>query len=250
MHIETLMIEVTRRCNMNCKHCLRGCAENINMGYKTIDNIFKDIDSIFSLQFTGGEPLLALHQLRYIIRKVIDNNIQIGSCWFKTNGTIYNENICKYFNELYQVVEDPYCTCIDFSLDQYHDKKKQKTLVQWEELSYQYEFIKIRENLKDKFKNIRSLIRTGKAKRLPKNYTAYRKATFNKGWIKYDVEKDNYIDALDNYMVYVSANGNVISDCDLSFSDVDKYNFGNVNTKPLIDIINENTFDDVERVEL
>lgn len=240
------MIEVTRKCNMNCKHCLRGCAENINMGYKTIDKIFEDIDSIYALMFTGGEPLLALHQMRYIINKILEKKISLGMAWFKTNGTIYNENICTYFNKLYQIVEDPTCTCIDFSMDQYHDKKKQKTFQLWEKLSDKYEFIRVKENYQNKYKNINSLIRTGRAKRLPKNHTKYQKASFSSGWITFEV--DNW-DHLDN-MVYVSANGNVITDCNLSFKDVDKYSFGNVNEKPLKNIIETNTFKEVRKIEI
>ena len=39
MQVYSLILEVTRRCNMCCAHCLRGEAENIDMQKETIDKV-------------------------------------------------------------------------------------------------------------------------------------------------------------------------------------------------------------------
>ena len=40
MHICNLIIEITRRCNLQCDHCLRGNAESIDLDITTIDTLF------------------------------------------------------------------------------------------------------------------------------------------------------------------------------------------------------------------
>ncbi len=37
MRVYSLILEVTRRCNMCCAHCLRGDAEDIDMEKETVD---------------------------------------------------------------------------------------------------------------------------------------------------------------------------------------------------------------------
>jgi len=49
MDIYNLVIEVTRRCNMECEHCLRGEAENVDMDIKYIEKLFQKIDYISTL---------------------------------------------------------------------------------------------------------------------------------------------------------------------------------------------------------
>lgn len=53
-----LVIELTRRCNMRCKHCGRGEAQNITITKEIIDRIFENVQDCLSLYVSGGEPLL------------------------------------------------------------------------------------------------------------------------------------------------------------------------------------------------
>ena len=39
--IDSLVLEITRRCNMSCEHCMRGEAQNIDMDLSIIDKIFE-----------------------------------------------------------------------------------------------------------------------------------------------------------------------------------------------------------------
>lgn len=38
INVHTLIVEVTRRCNMTCKHCLRGDAQSLDMQKETVDH--------------------------------------------------------------------------------------------------------------------------------------------------------------------------------------------------------------------
>ncbi len=100
MFIENLYLEITRNCNLECEHCLRGDSKNEYMSSQTINNIFKDIKGIDRLLLTGGEPLLAINQIKEIISIIKTNNIKINSIMLITNGTILNENVIETLKEL------------------------------------------------------------------------------------------------------------------------------------------------------
>ena len=53
-----LSIEITRRCNLACQHCMRGEAENLDMSNEVIDQLLDRTSEIGYLGITGGEPLL------------------------------------------------------------------------------------------------------------------------------------------------------------------------------------------------
>lgn len=241
MDIPNLMIEVTRKCNLKCKHCLRGTAQCVSLQRKALSNIFQDVENIGTLQFTGGEPLLGLYQIREIVRYIKWFDINIGYAWLKTNGTIFSEAAIKYMNELYEISEEPELFAFEFSLDQYHTNNKNNILYRYSELEYQYPFIKATENLKSKYNKIYRVIKEGRAKRLRQYEVAeFEKPSFNNGWSNDDDYCDN--------MIYISANGNVISDCNLSFDSVDKYAFGNIYKEPLVNIIKRYTKEKVEKI--
>jgi len=73
----------TLRCNQYCHYCQVShvAKENIgfDMDYNTIDNmlnlIFKSPNPAITLEFQGGEPLLALDKIKYIIEKAFELNL-------------------------------------------------------------------------------------------------------------------------------------------------------------------------------
>lgn len=65
-----VVIEVTRRCNMCCAHCLRGDAEAVDIQERYIDaflDSFANAGYISSLTFTGGEISLNIPAIRYTL---------------------------------------------------------------------------------------------------------------------------------------------------------------------------------------
>lgn len=57
---DNLVLEITRRCNMCCSHCLRGDAQSIDMDPRAILRSINMMESIGSVTFTGGEPSLRI----------------------------------------------------------------------------------------------------------------------------------------------------------------------------------------------
>ena len=85
----SVFIEVTRRCNMCCAHCLRGDAESIDIQEKYIDAFLDSFETgayISSLTFTGGEISLNIPAIRYTLNAVKERNISVGNFYMVTNG--------------------------------------------------------------------------------------------------------------------------------------------------------------------
>ena len=53
-----LAIEVTRKCNMHCAHCMRGDAQNADISEGKLSKFLSQVNFIGSLTITGGEPTL------------------------------------------------------------------------------------------------------------------------------------------------------------------------------------------------
>lgn len=100
MFVQELHIEMTRNCTLYCEHCLRGEKECINIGKNTIDNIFKDVTSVSNLLLTGGEPLIAVQELEYLIDVLRTREINVGYIQIITNGTIMSARVLRILKEL------------------------------------------------------------------------------------------------------------------------------------------------------
>lgn len=103
MHIEKIDLEITRRCTLECEHCLRGEIQDINIGDETLKNIFENIKTIDTLLITGGEPLIAVNELEKIVQLIGLNKIKIGQIRLITNGTILSSRVLKILKELSKI---------------------------------------------------------------------------------------------------------------------------------------------------
>ena len=138
--VEKMYLEVTRNCNLACKHCLRGNREFLNISFETIDNAFRSIKEIDVLLLSGGEPLLAVNELKHIAEVIKNNNILVRRIGIVTNGTVFSE----YQKEALDALSSStlYLT-VDVSGDKFHDEevarlgledKRQKNYEELEEL--------------------------------------------------------------------------------------------------------------------
>lgn len=103
MYIENLNLEVTRRCTLECEHCLRGDIQDINISEETLKNIFTNVKKIDRLLITGGEPLIAVNELERMIELIKNNNTQIDQITLVTNGTILSSRVLKILKELSEI---------------------------------------------------------------------------------------------------------------------------------------------------
>lgn len=136
---ENLTIELTRKCNMKCAHCLRGDAQDVDIDYKYIDELLDQTEVIGHLTITGGEPTLNLDALEYILNGLCKRGIPLLEFGLITNGLIYSERFIDLIKWCKQIIDVSCSNCfingeeyqpqrylsrcdIGISLDRYHEK--------------------------------------------------------------------------------------------------------------------------------
>lgn len=84
--VDTLIIELTRKCNMACRHCLRGPAQNQDIDKQTIRSLFSRLRAVGTLIFTGGEPSLRPDLMLYALKFAKHYNVAVEHLYLVTNG--------------------------------------------------------------------------------------------------------------------------------------------------------------------
>lgn len=123
VRIQNLAIEVTRRCNINCTHCLRGNQQNKDIPLEYIDTLLDQINSIGHLSFTGGEPSLNVPAIQYTIDGCKKRNIPIDFFYIATNSVHITQEFVDVCQTLYTLSKHPSACSIQTSNDIYHLKE-------------------------------------------------------------------------------------------------------------------------------
>lgn len=119
--VHELILEVTRKCNMCCPHCLRGDAENMDMKKETIDKILDSIEGISNVTFTGGEPTLNLPLIEYFFQKAEEKEKMPSSFFIATNGKENQLELASILLKWYEKMDEKECCAISISKDAYHE---------------------------------------------------------------------------------------------------------------------------------
>lgn len=98
--VQNLALELTRKCNLNCEHCVRGCAENKEMPDKTIERVFEEIDAVKGLEFIGGETSLATHKLRKVLEVLKEKKTTVNGFFVFTNAVDISDEYIELLVEL------------------------------------------------------------------------------------------------------------------------------------------------------
>lgn len=101
--IRTLMLMVTNSCNLNCVYCYESHKTSHKMDFDTAKRAILDVfdetgfDGV-SIQFMGGEPLLAFPLIKDVSEWLWSKNIKYPySLFAATNGTLLNEDMKVWF---------------------------------------------------------------------------------------------------------------------------------------------------------
>lgn len=212
-NISSLILEVTRRCNMKCEHCLRGCAENEDMKFEVLEALEENVNYIGSATFSGGEPTLNPE----IIIEYTNLFKEITSDFFMaTNGTIYSEQIMSALVELYAHSDEQDLCCLAVSRDQFRDPVNREILNRYKAFSF----------FNDEYKSqpIQYIIDSGLAK---ENNIGNRESHYQS--LKID---DDTIE-----MLYINVFGDVLTDCETSYDNQQSLSIGNILEESLEKII-------------
>lgn len=221
--VNSLVLEVTRRCNMRCAHCLRGNAEDQNMNPKIIEKLNQDIDLVYCTTFSGGEPTLnpeIIAEYNRVFGK------KTYSFFIATNGKVYSQEIMSTLVELHSNCEDSDFCSLAVSRDQFRDETDTSIIKKYKAFSF--------FNEQAKNGKIRYIIDSGMAIENGIGNTDPRSVEL--------VAEDNYIED-----IYINVYGDVCVDCDLSYEDQKKSNIGNILKEDLKTIIEREIERKIER---
>lgn len=236
ININFLGIELTRKCNLKCSHCMRGDSQEISISNKTLKSIFNNSEwqlrSIDNLFLSGGEPTLAVESLKMIYSLIKQNNISVRKIYTILNGTIYNEEFITTLNsimELYNQSSKKACINISFSNDIFHPIISKKTFKLYKTHN---------KNKKFKINHYKTSLNTDETGIL--NLGHARKN--NLGYIDFPI--NNYFKPLEFYNddiftideVYINAKGFILKKSDGEYDAMDKYNLGNINECNLLKV--------------
>lgn len=211
-----LVLEVGRKCNMRCAHCLRGPAEDVAMTFETAKKVIDSVKGIDVIVFTGGEPMLYADFICGIIEYIMDVKKPVCGFYIASNGKEVNMKLMCKLAEFYayiekQIGEAEYTCKFDVSLDSYHApiSEYNRAILQ------AFRFVETRSN--DSY-----LISEGNAK---VNGLGIRTLQTDK---TFDICDDNSVE-----MIYVNAFGEILPDCDYSYETQRKMRGFNINSHTL-----------------
>lgn len=144
--------EVTRRCNFKCDHCLRGDAQNIDLSEKAIDSVLDQTLAFGDILFTGGEPLMALDKIEYIIDGIIKRKIPFQRIVIISNGTQYNDKFYSVMRKTHEYMTNLHRKCFGDEIKM--PKSNLSLLVSYDEFHKKYtdvdkNLLEIKNNLGD-----------------------------------------------------------------------------------------------------
>lgn len=221
------VIEITRRCNMCCAHCLRGDAENVDIQEKYI-NAFLDSFSgrryIGTIVFTGGEISLNIPAIRYILKAVKERNISVGSFYMVTNGKAVDkmEDLALASLEWWNYCDekDEYLCGLCISSDNFHEEISDESASILSGLKYN------RDDMVTDFHE-KYLLNEGRAKTLNDDWSLKREPRTPELVVDY-TGNDKIGININEGELYLNTVGDVVVGCDWSYESQRKYRIGNV----------------------
>jgi hypothetical protein len=244
MYVYSLILEITRRCNIQCRHCLRGKAQSKDMSFETIRKALVGVDSIGTVTFTGGEPGLNVKAIRYFTDYIHVNRIDLGAFYVVTNGKVASRSLAEALTRLSR-----FCGETDrngdlevgglvMSRDNFHrelgyDQTRARNF--YGELPFYHD--------EERTNDIEMPISEGFAY---DNGIGVRSPDINNPVVCQDQDG---VDERIEGVVYVNVNGDVIPSCDMSYESQENDKLGNVHEKTLLDIISDHEKTLIDNIE-
>jgi hypothetical protein len=229
MHIDQLVIEVTRRCNLACRHCMRGDPQKVDIKEETIDKALEGVTEIGTITFSGGEPTLAVGKIRYIYKQIKKRRIFLGGFYVVTNGKIASKELMRVLIDLHAYIDfhDEYNESLVISWDQYHNE----VLGEPKEADQLYSALSFYRP-KERTKDINMPINEGRA---VSEGLGIREAYLEPFVIETDKDGFKRIQST----IYVNVLGDVIPSCDMSYESQEKNKVGNVHENTIVEIVDK-----------
>lgn len=218
IHVEFLVIEVTRRCNMKCEHCLRGDVQNLDISTATLSEIAKHIYPS-SVTFTGGEPSLNVPAIKRYFELAERYGTMPNSFYVATNGAASKEqmrDLALTLLEAYPKMEEPDMCEVDISEDMFHEAFRDNdnaTILRGLSFLGQGKKHSVEDD------DLNWLLNTGRANENGIGVSAPEVLRTDMDELVTDYSTE--YDSISFDTLYIAANGNVVDGCDSSYEDID-----------------------------
>lgn len=219
LHLNEFVIEITRKCNMKCAHCLRGDAQKRDIHKEYITKVLEDVSSIGSLTITGGEPTLNIPAIRFILNELKRLEIPVGYFYMVVNGrkTCQSIEFLHLLIEMYmyQDEKEECLPMIQMSNDKYHSYPNEQK--ESKEFLSMLSFFSCRD---DEYK-MSNIIAEGRGYDLG----GFKSLDYSK-----EVYANEYEDTIEvDTMIYLNAKGQICNNCDYSYETQDKLYLFDIN---------------------
>lgn len=238
--IRCLDVEITRKCNYKCVHCLRGEPQNVTITPEIIDTMFSQLYQLDYIAIIGGETLLELDMLQYLLESIDKYNLRTKKLSMITNGSIQN----SYFIDILSAFADrdkERQISVIISDDRYHDKlQSDRTLAYYQSLNYNENQIQIDTFSNSQTVSTEKLMYIGKARKfIDENMEQLRdmKVTI---YYPENSFRNHQLCIRDNTIecrINLYANGS-IGLMSAEYTTQDKFAFGNIMSESLESIFN------------
>lgn len=212
---------MTRRCNMECEHCLRGDAQNKDITRGILENFLLDneIEYISTVTFTGGEPSLNIRAIEDFMNICGKAEIEVESFYVVTNGKKVTDKFILVLMELWLFCSRNDISAVEVSRSQWHEYEEQD-----EDGIKKLQILKFarERNMLDP----KRIINEGRG-------VEWNQGSGYKGQT---IEPKDHIDP-DDQEVYLNVNGDILSSCDLSYKSQEKHKLGNVKDTKLSNLM-------------
>lgn len=240
-----LLIEVTKKCNLYCDHCLRGNMENKSIKQEDIEILFSHIQQIDCLTLSGGEPALVPNKIQMILAMAEKYGVDIFSFYIATNGTIASKKFLQCLFDLWCYCSENEISSVDISNDVFHDQDLiEKNLQKFKAFSfikYKYYPRTYYDNYEDNnpfpdyfddYNDFENILPQGRGM----SYSGY--SEMNKPTL------ETYKENPGDFELYLNCNGNLILGCDWSYDEQENHKFCHVSE--LEHYIGDECLEDVE----
>ena len=237
LYIGTLGVEVTRRCNLQCAHCMRGDAQEKDLNINALDRLLCKTECIDTLVLTGGEPSLVPEICSQVLTLIKAHMIPVNSFYCVTNGIVVTDAFLKTMLDWYLYTcnyEGEYST-LALSSDIFHKTNELNPATRQQNLTRLRSLSFFNETDKKTDWNKAFLINIGRAKTLK----GYAKRENAYGTLEGEIYEDRtlYIESMS-----FDVDGNIIPASDYAYEDVNDIAVTNTSYKCWFeDIVNTHT---------
>lgn len=213
LSIENLVVEVTRRCNMHCAHCMRGPAQNKDLDLEAFDTFAENVESIGVITFSGGEPTLNISAIQHVLETCKRLNILVYNFYLVTNGKQMDDSFLKvmidWYVYCYECGGDPELLGVAVSFDKYHEAADPQVVAKLKALSFFNDTDKRTDFDKVPLINLGNAKTLSGKKREPDHYGIYVETYEDDGLHIYDSN------------ITFTVDGDILSDCDYEYENTD-----------------------------